>query len=293
MCRSRIDLLDETEIQMDGLTIFDIGCNNGDDTDYYLKKGFKVVAVDADKSMCDMVSNRFPDEIKAGNCVVVHGAFSETGTAVTFYICDEKPDWNTCDPYFVEINRKQGVTYRELVVPPVSMRDLIAAYGRPYYVKIDIEGMDIVPLRSLVEETVKPTYISLEVPDHDLTLGLEQFLLLKRLGCEKFYYFNQGMRGSVKTPNPPREGRYAEFEPDRFTTGPFGKDLDEEWISFDRAVQHFLKLNRLHVLFQDNKWFSKNGQFGGTIVSKIYNRYRRHVLGDPVTRWYDLHAKVE
>ena len=28
--------------------IFDVGCNNGDDTDFYLRKGFRVVAIDAD-----------------------------------------------------------------------------------------------------------------------------------------------------------------------------------------------------------------------------------------------------
>jgi FkbM family methyltransferase len=277
---------------MNSMTIFDIGCNNGDDTDFYLKKGFKVVAVDADKSMCEMVSNRFQREIAAGNCVVVHGAFTESGEAVSFYICDQKPDWSSCDPYFVKIGREQGETFREVVVPPVRLRDLVASHGLPYYLKIDIEGMDIVPLRSLLDEAEKPTYVSLEVPDHDLALGLEQLVLLNRLGYTKYYFFNQGLRHRIKAPQPSREGRFAEFHPDYFTTGLFGRDIDGEWMPFDRAVKRFLVLNRLHLRFQNNTWFSKGGQFGGTLVSKIYNRYRRYLLADPVSRWYDLHAKV-
>ena len=51
---------------MNSNLIFDIGCNNGDDTDFYLRKGFKVVALDADKSLCDEVSKRFVAEIKSG-----------------------------------------------------------------------------------------------------------------------------------------------------------------------------------------------------------------------------------
>jgi FkbM family methyltransferase len=273
-------------------TIFDIGCNNGDDAEFYLKKGFKVVAVDADKAMCEAVANRFQDEIKAGTLVVVHGAFSDRPGDLTFYICDEKPDWNTCDPYFVERNEKTGVTYRKVVVPSVSMSELITEHGLPYYVKIDIEGMDIVPLRSLNGEKAMPAYVSIEIAHHDLALGLEQILELNKLGYKKFYYFNQGLRWSVQAPNPPREGVYAEFNPNSVTTGLFGKELDGPWIPFDQAVERLLQINRLHLLFRDNKWFSKDGQFGGTLISKIYNRFRRHVLGDPVA-WYDLHASLD
>lgn len=31
--------------------IFDIGANNGDDTAFYLKKGFRVVAIEADPAL--------------------------------------------------------------------------------------------------------------------------------------------------------------------------------------------------------------------------------------------------
>jgi cyclopropane fatty-acyl-phospholipid synthase-like methyltransferase len=68
--------------------IFDIDCNNGDDTDCYLRNGFDVVAVDADKSMCDEVSSRFSAQVKEGKCRVVYGAISETDEDVCFFVND-------------------------------------------------------------------------------------------------------------------------------------------------------------------------------------------------------------
>ena len=110
--------------------IFDVGCNNGDDTDFYLRKGFRVVAIDADQALCDEVSRRFASEIQAQRCEVIHGAVGEkTGEFVEFYVCDRR-DWNTCDPAFVERNEKAGVTYRTVSVPTINVAELMESPRR-------------------------------------------------------------------------------------------------------------------------------------------------------------------
>ena len=38
---------------MDANLIFDLGMHRGEDTELYLKKGFRVVAVDADAELCE------------------------------------------------------------------------------------------------------------------------------------------------------------------------------------------------------------------------------------------------
>ena len=58
--------------------IYDFGMNNGDDVPYYLQKGTKVVGVEANPAMCDLVRERFQDEIRSGklqieNCVLADG----------------------------------------------------------------------------------------------------------------------------------------------------------------------------------------------------------------------------
>lgn len=272
--------------------IFDIGCNNGDDTDFYLKKGFRVVAIDADKALCDHVSERFAPEIRSGRCEVIYGAVGErSGDTVTFYICEKRPDWNTCDPYFVARNEKVGVTFSAVSVPTVNVAELMETRGTPYYLKIDVEGADAVPLKTMMGKKVIPVCASIEIAQHDLSEGLEQIRLLHALGYTQFNFFNQGMRRSVKAPSPALEGKYAAFDGDAVTTGLFGRELGGKWIALSAAERRFAGIHKRYALFRGNKLYSKGGAFGGTLISKIHNRFRKHVLGDPVA-WYELHARV-
>jgi FkbM family methyltransferase len=271
--------------------IYDVGCNNGDDTDFYLRKGFRVVAIDADETLCRHVSQRFASEITAGRCEVIRGAVGEkTGDFVNFYICD-RPDWNTCDPAFVARNERAGVTYRRVSVPTVNVAELMQTRGVPYYLKIDVEGADTIPLKTMVGRKEIPTYTSVEIAQHNFAEGMEQIYFLKCLGYTRFNFFNQGMRASVKAPNPALEGKYADFNPRAVTTGLFGKELGGPWMDLQTAERRFAGIHKRYVLFRENHLYSKGGAFGGTFISKLHNRFRRHVLGDPVA-WYELHAKV-
>jgi FkbM family methyltransferase len=271
--------------------IFDVGCNNGDDTDFYLRKGFRVVAIDADQTLCEQVSKRFAAEVASGRCEVIFGAVGEkTGDTVEFYLCD-RADWNTCDPYFVERNEKAGVKFRTVSVPTINVADLMKTRGTPYYLKIDIEGADAVPLKTMVGRQVVPSYVSIEIAQHDFSEGLEQIQLLKSLGYTQFNFFNQGMRRSIKAPASPLEGSYVPFDGDAVTTGLFGKELGGKWMDVAAAEKRFAGIYRRHILFRENKLYSKDGNFGGTLLSKIYNRFRRHLLHDPVA-WYELHARL-
>jgi|TARA_B100000929_G_scaffold224065_1_gene180405 hypothetical protein len=68
--------------------IYDIGSNNGDDIPYYLLKSDLVVAVEANPRLCDLIKNRFKEEIKNGslvveNCVV---QINDQVDKVPFYI---------------------------------------------------------------------------------------------------------------------------------------------------------------------------------------------------------------
>ena len=274
--------------------IFDVGCNNGDDTDFYLKKGFRVVAIDADPTLCDLVSRRFASEIRLGRCEIIHGAVGEkTGDTMKFYLCDILTDWNTCDPGFVSRNEKAGAKYTTIEVPTVNVRELMETSGIPYYLKIDIEGADAIPLKTMAGKQPVPPYVSIEIAHHDLSEGLEQIRLLKSLGYTQFNFFNQGMRKSVKAPMPPREGHYVPFDGSAVTTGLFGKELGGKWLDQAAAEKRFAGIYKRYVLFRENPLYAKEtGIFGGTIISKIHNRFRRHVLGDPVA-WYELHARYQ
>jgi FkbM family methyltransferase len=56
---------------MENSLVFDIGANNGDDADAYLKRGRKVIAVEANPDLCAGLRGRFAAEITSGQLVLV------------------------------------------------------------------------------------------------------------------------------------------------------------------------------------------------------------------------------
>src|SRR3954471_13164175 len=71
-----------------GPVIYDFGMNNGDDVEYYLLKCDKVVAVEANSSLCDLAGERFASEIKSGRLTILNVALADRESAepLTFYI---------------------------------------------------------------------------------------------------------------------------------------------------------------------------------------------------------------
>jgi FkbM family methyltransferase len=57
--------------------IFDVGANNGDDTAAYLGRGYNVVAVEANPSLCLDLRARFQHELGLGRLTLAEGAIAE------------------------------------------------------------------------------------------------------------------------------------------------------------------------------------------------------------------------
>lgn len=93
--------------------IFDIGMHNGEDSEFYLKKGFRVVAVEAVESLCTAVAEQLAESVDTRRLVIVNKAIA-------------------------------------------------AQFGVPYYLKIDIEGADLICLDSLRSTGARPSYVSIE-----------------------------------------------------------------------------------------------------------------------------------
>ena len=52
--------------------VFDVGMHQGEDTDYYLSKGYRVIAVDADPSLIERASQQFGEAEREGKLVLVN-----------------------------------------------------------------------------------------------------------------------------------------------------------------------------------------------------------------------------
>jgi len=76
--------------------VFDIGMHLGQDTDYYLRKGFNVIGIEADLTLVQLCTVRFQDAISTGQLTVISGAVAPKsfGDQVGLFI-HRYPEWNT------------------------------------------------------------------------------------------------------------------------------------------------------------------------------------------------------
>ena len=77
--------------------IFDVGMHQGEDTDYYLKRGFRVVGFEANPDLVLENSDKYAAQIGRGELVIVEGAIvgEHSGDTVTFYVNEDSSVWGT------------------------------------------------------------------------------------------------------------------------------------------------------------------------------------------------------
>ena len=120
--------------------IYDVGLHKGEDTEFYLKKGFDVVAFEANPSLVEFCRDRFARELSSGQLRLVQGAIAlpaSTGK-VKFYVNKTVSVWGTIDQAWVARNAAHGKDSEEIEVDQINMEDVFEKYGIPFYLKIDI-----------------------------------------------------------------------------------------------------------------------------------------------------------
>src|SRR5205809_494944 len=118
--------------------IFDLGLHHGDDTDFYLRKGFRVVALEANPELCRLARQRFAVSLEDGHLTIVNKALDrEAGRTATFYLRTDKDDWSSLDP---EIAARGGGALTPIEVETTTLDVLAAEHGVPHYLKVDLEG---------------------------------------------------------------------------------------------------------------------------------------------------------
>lgn len=219
--------------------IFDIGLHHGDDTDFYLKKGFDVVAVEADPRHVEKARQRFAGAIAEGRLEIVPAAIAGSDGEIDFYVNLEKDDWSSTDPAY---GTRAGTKYERITVPAVRFETIYERYaGRVHYVKCDIEGGDIHVLEGLLRcpAETRPRHFSIEAHSADY------LAYMRVLGYTQYKLVNQNLNWIQKCPNPPLEGTFVEghvFPGD--SSGPFGEEAPGKWISFEDCAHLYLSLKR-------------------------------------------------
>jgi FkbM family methyltransferase len=258
--------------------IYDVGFHTGEDADFYLKKGFRVLGIEADPLLCEKGAQRFPEEIRSGQLTLVNKAVARTAGKLAFYRNSVSSGWNTCDPLFAERWERWDAPSVKTEVEAVTMASLLESHGVPYYAKIDIEGFDGVCIDGLAEADARPQYVSWEAERDNFKQLRHELSTMAKLGYDQFKVVPQRRIPGTRAPCPAREGHSIHYVFSEYTSGPFGEDLDGRWLTHDAALEAFKRAFMTYALVGDDPIFPR-------VVRSI--AWRLGMRPD----WYDCHAK--
>jgi len=207
--------------------------HNGDDTAYYLKKGYKVIAVEANPTFFNFNQAQFADEVNKGQLVILSSALvpSDYGQpTITLHIDPDHLDWSS-----LESGRAKSYS-QHVTVNCMTLKSLYLQFGIPEYMKMDIEATEYTILEDIhKQDLARPKYISVEASDK------RSLPMLKKLGYSLFKWSNQNKR-DWKCYFPSKHKQY--FQPQRWTdccSGPWGEDLAGEWMDYE-AIQRVYEI---------------------------------------------------
>ena len=267
---------------MDSGLIYDIGLHKGEDSEFYLKKGFRVVAVEAVPELCEIARNRLREYVDSGQLTIVNMAIAERRGPVKFFVNQMLSVWGTSRPDWAQyLEMTKGAKSVEIMVPGVPFKEVLHEFGVPYYLKIDLEGTDLLCLQGLSGTNNPPRYVSIESARDSWENLRKELSLFQALGYKRFKIVQQLDISEQVCPSPAREGRYVEQRFELGSSGLFGEELPGNWLSEQQATKRFRRIFLKEKLLGDRgicwRW-----RLGRSVVGRLR----------PKIGWYDTHASA-
>ena len=269
--------------------IFDVGMHKGEDTDFYLRKGYSVVGFEADPELIEHCHIRFRDALKTGRLTIVAGAVApkSAGRRVTFFRSNQSV-WGTVDRNWVERNRKLGARSTEVTVDRVDMIEAFHTYGIPFFIKIDIEGSDFHVLETLSSLVTKPRFLSIESEKIKFEKLLAEIELLKSLGYTRFKAVQQQTIPSSNITTKTIEGRDFKHKFENDSSGVFGDEIQSPWLTEKEIIEAYKKIFDLYERFGDQSPFNLLPIAEKRKVAQQWAALTGYQ--GPFPGWYDTHA---
>ena len=277
--------------------IYDIGMHKGEDTEFYLRKGFRVVAFEADPDLASHCRTRLRDFIDQGRLVIVEGAIVDREAAdaglkkTRFYKSDTVSVWGTVRSDWAERNMKFGTSSKSIEVDTVDFGEVIQKYGVPHYMKIDIEGLDLVCVKAMEQFSVPPDFISLESSKTRFADIQREIEVLEKLGYNAFQAVEQSAVPASQPPWPATEGEYVSQKFQEGSSGLFGSELGGEWKSKGAVLRQYRFIRLGYYLLGDsgvlNRWRFRGAERLRLVVSRLLRFFTKA----SIPGWYDTHAR--
>ncbi|MDB5810849.1 MAG: FkbM family methyltransferase [Betaproteobacteria bacterium] len=278
--------------------IYDVGLHKGEDSEFYLRKGFRVVAFEANPELALASRNRLKAFVDNGQFTIVEGAIIPPDTLkpgqskIRFYRNEKSSEWGTVNANWAERNVHLGTSSYEIEVDAVDFTRMLQEHGIPHFMKIDIEGCDMICIEALKQFAERPDYVSVESDKTSFAKIQYETDVLTDLGYDRFQAIEQsGIAASQSPPNPPREGKYVahRFEPG--SSGLFGAELADEWKSRGQLLRQYRAIRLGYYLLGDygiiNEWKFR----GAWKLNRLTSWFLRRLTKAEVPGWYDTHAR--
>jgi FkbM family methyltransferase len=273
--------------------VYDVGMHVGEDTAFYLRRGYRVVGIEANADLVRRAERRFAKELASGRLTIVPAAVGPERGRTRFAISDDITIWSTGDPGFIERARQQGVAMRMTSVEMTTLDEVMREHGVPFYVKVDIEGMDLMCIRTLGRLPVRPPLISLESvvtsPATSVGAVLREIRTLRELGYRRFKLVDQSALGRLDGTVLSAEGPAIVYRYEEGASGPFGDEAPGRWRSRCRVVPRMLAAVAYERGWGATRTMLRETALGRRVVTTGGAPLR---LARPRHRWYDLHGSL-
>jgi FkbM family methyltransferase len=241
--------------------IYDVGANIGEDIDYYLMKADKVVAIDANPYAIDSLKKNFRQQLASGRLTLVHCAIDARPGELIFQVNHKQSALSRKHVIVSEVAQFGDLTsadaWEQVTVPSTRLSDIVRDHGEPHYIKIDIEGSEEIAMHDLYSSRIRPPYISNELGYTFHACQCYMYLM----GYRNFQIVNMNTLHNQFAQHPITllNGEQVRHDFARGTSGPFGEDLPNWWVDFERL---------------------------GFFVAS-----RNLIFGNDPWNWYDVHAR--
>lgn len=262
--------------------VYDVGAHKGEDSAYYLAKGYRVVAFEANAELVRGCEARFAEEIAAGRLTLVEGAITDEQAPTVRFYRHPLSTWGTTSDEMVA--RNLMVAASEAVdVPAVRFAEKLRQTGMPSFMKIDIEGSDMLCLRALLEFDRRPRSVSVESHKTDWSHIEAEFSLLQRLGYDRFAVVQQGDIAGQTLETRRLDGSALRFRFEQDASGPFGGDVGP-WLDYPAAIKRYRRV------FLAYRLIGAKSRLRRTRVGRRLHGIALRRLRRPLPGWYDTHA---
>ena len=281
--------------------IFDVGVNIGQDTEFYLSQGYRVLGVEADPILAEAARKKFARQIQEGCLEILSVGIADREGTADFWICEEKPEFNS---FHRGIAARDSYSHKCIQIPVLPFAKVIERYGVPYFLKIDIEGHDMLCLDGLSSSCL-PKYLSVEseCPVDEGSTGLEEGLRLLQklyhLGYRKFKLIDQHTFCSLSLPPS------LHYAADTFVRRTLNRYPLKRLPGAGLAFRIFIMRRRLERKFQREFPMGSSGVWGedtpgrwisSTDAAVAYGHYRERHFQDSKAKfhsfWCDWHATL-